>query len=591
MNAVPEFFDLGEEPMFGWLHSAAPDQDRNTVAVLCPPVGVDHICSYRAWRVLAERLAAAGFSVLRFDYVGTGNSAHDVDLPQQVLRWQRSVVRAVQHARARTGANQVALIGLRLGATLAASVAPDIPGVDSAVLWAPFRTGHQFVREETARARLNRPEAVHESGDVEATGFLMTRETIEELRGLDLLNLRERPASRVLLIERDNFTPDPKLVAHLTQLGCTVTVDQTPGTIDALATPMLTKVPEAIFDRLLSWLTEGIPESARGQPAAGPRNDGVAYGDGWREQPMLFGPDRRLFGILTQPESNQPPEAAVVFLNTGSGYHGGPHRMYVPWARAWARDGFASFRFDLGGIGDSRPTEGVPDNAAYPPQAIEEMAAAIAEVRKATQARRLVLFGLCAGGWHAFLAAREGLPVDGIIAVNPPLYLREGPGYKGMEVVEHRELERVSRSITNPEKWKRLLRGQTDVGAYLRLALTGAVRWLRARPAALGLPVDQDNLGSDLRAIATRKVPAQFVFSHDEESLPYFRLHGVSTIRRYGRILSWTMVDGADHTFEPIESQRALRDLLLSFLKQTGPLPRGGLVTSLGLPLLLPGVA
>ena len=42
--------------------------------MLCPPLGFDYLQSYRAFRMLADQLAAAGFCVVRFDYDGTGDS-------------------------------------------------------------------------------------------------------------------------------------------------------------------------------------------------------------------------------------------------------------------------------------------------------------------------------------------------------------------------------------------------------------------------------------------------------------------------------------------------------------------------------------
>ncbi len=286
---------------------------------------------------------------------------------------------------------------------------------------------------------------------------------------------------------------------------------------------------------------------------------------------MFFGPDRRLFGVLTRPVSDEPPATAVVFLNTGCEHHVGPHRMYVPLARAWAREGYAAFRFDIGGIGDSRPPGGIRENDAYPAHAMEDVAAAVAEVRGATRARRLVVIGICSGGWHAFLAARDGLPVDGVMAVNPPLYLREGAQFTVHELLEEQELSRYTRSAADPEKWKKLLRGEASVSTIARVAGVGALRWLRRWPAALGLQSDQDTLAGDLQTIAARRVPARFVFSSTDVALTYFQLHARGPIDDAQGHMTAIVVDGADHTFGPLPAQRELVELMSDFLRNGEP--------------------
>ena len=130
---------------------------------------------------------------------------------------------------------------------------------------------------------------------------------------------------------------------------------------------------------------------------------------------------------MTEPPGSEPVSTAIIVLNTGCEHHVGPHRMYVPLAREWAAQGHAVFRFDLGGIGESRAPDGAEDYVAYPAHATSDVRAAIAEVRSRCGASRVMLIGICAGGWHAFQAARDGLPVDGILAVNAPARLDAAP--------------------------------------------------------------------------------------------------------------------------------------------------------------------
>src|SRR6185312_15051671 len=74
--------------------------------VIVPPFGHDDTCAHRTLRHLAETSARSGFIALRFDLDGCGDSAGD----------DSDRVRSA-------GARQLLLVGIRLGATLAALAA------------------------------------------------------------------------------------------------------------------------------------------------------------------------------------------------------------------------------------------------------------------------------------------------------------------------------------------------------------------------------------------------------------------------------------------------------------------------------------
>ena len=56
---------------FGWVHHYS-GSDRG--AILCAATGYEALGTHQSWRVLADRLAAAGLPTLRFDYPGYGDS-------------------------------------------------------------------------------------------------------------------------------------------------------------------------------------------------------------------------------------------------------------------------------------------------------------------------------------------------------------------------------------------------------------------------------------------------------------------------------------------------------------------------------------
>ena len=82
--------------------AAAPSRRRAGV-VLCPPLGYEYMSSYRTYRILADRLAALGFDVIRLDYDGTGNSSGHTEDSGRVPAWLCSIRYAMAETRRLAG--------------------------------------------------------------------------------------------------------------------------------------------------------------------------------------------------------------------------------------------------------------------------------------------------------------------------------------------------------------------------------------------------------------------------------------------------------------------------------------------------------
>lgn len=112
----PLQFGDAERLLFGFHHPAV-GASRRTGVLVCSSWGPEHMRSYRGVRAIAQRLAAAGFETLRFDYSGTGDSkGHSLDA--RFEHWLDDIALAAQELRDITGQDDIAIVGIRFGALM-----------------------------------------------------------------------------------------------------------------------------------------------------------------------------------------------------------------------------------------------------------------------------------------------------------------------------------------------------------------------------------------------------------------------------------------------------------------------------------------
>jgi pimeloyl-ACP methyl ester carboxylesterase len=198
----PLHFGRTAGELFGLMQLPASGEVKDTAVVLCPPFGLEYIRSHRAFVTLGSRLAAKGLATLRLDYFGCGDSAGESE-DGTVERWVEDVCDAVDEARRQSGARAVSLVGLRLGAAVAALAAAQRSDVDRLVLWDPIISGREYLGELRAGHRRWLAHAYATSrctSTEEAFGFPLH----ERLRGgiVDIdISLAAHPARRLLVLE------------------------------------------------------------------------------------------------------------------------------------------------------------------------------------------------------------------------------------------------------------------------------------------------------------------------------------------------------------------------------------------------------
>jgi uncharacterized protein len=214
MTETPFFFPNGSYALFGILHRPANDAGLPAF-VFCHPFGEEKLWTHRAFVAFARRLARRGHPVLRFDYMGNGDSAGCFS--ESSLTTIMSDVRcAIAQVKEQTGAARVNLLGLRFGATVASLTAETMPDVHRLILWAPIVNGGPYM-QELLRINLSTQMATHKEilHDRESLVALMERGSAVNVDGYDMSLPLYSEASAVRLGAHRKTTQAPCLVTQV----------------------------------------------------------------------------------------------------------------------------------------------------------------------------------------------------------------------------------------------------------------------------------------------------------------------------------------------------------------------------------------
>jgi exosortase A-associated hydrolase 2 len=267
----PFYFGDRARRLFGIYHAGNRTEGPPRAVVLCNSWGPDYIYSHRTIRQAAIQLAAAGFHVLRFDYFGTGDSAGELTEASLAL-WVDDIRLAIREVSDMSGAGRVMLIGLRLGALLAARVAAtDSAKVDHIILWDPIVDGSAYLAElfrdsraepEPFREPRTRPQSA--GGGHEMHGFPLTDAMAADIRELDLGSVGTRlPAHCAVLVSTPKHEAAVVLQRLLPPLDPTA-IDWIPA-FPCWANqwpPILRSLPVEVLRRLVERAQEMFPNHA-----------------------------------------------------------------------------------------------------------------------------------------------------------------------------------------------------------------------------------------------------------------------------------------------------------------------------------------
>lgn len=515
--------------------------------------GVEDLSTRYSLARLAARLAAAGHPVLRFDLPGTGDALGDCGHGDPLPAWVQAGQDAVRALKSWSGVTEVALVGLRLGALVAVQVAHVLnlagESVCGLALLAPVIQGRQYLRELRALSDGTQPIVV--------AGFPFSQEIQDALMATDV-SAMSSPAARVFLAVHGNSKALSQLQAKWGETADVVHVDYE-GLTQHIGNPTTSRPPELLFGQLVGWLGQG--GAAATETVCAAISPAVLSGPGFVELGTLIPAAVGLAAVWCNPEQSKIPSIVVIFCNAGRNPHQGWARGSVSMARALAKQGISSVRFDLAGLGDSPPLPQPPDEVLYSTMAVPQLRAVVDHVcGLAGDQVKICVVGVCSGGYLAFHAAVDDTRIGALLLINVQRFAwKEGMSLEAAMRSGGRSMQAYRQRMVSRDTWRRLLRGQVHVGAAVR-AVSGRVSQVFSPDSG-----DVVQIRHKFSALAHRACRVAIVYSQEDggrdEFARYFGLDG----RRFTALpcTSLAVLDGADHDL----SQRAARDNVLGLLK------------------------
>lgn len=546
----------------GWLVRPPEGRGLSRGAVIVPAFGFEELCARRSMRILSERLAAAGLPTLRYDPTGTGNALAAGPDDDLLPRWQADLAAAIAHLKALTGVEEVVLVGLRLGALIAAGHAGRVEGL---ALLAPPLSGKSYLRESAVLARIIAPEEEAPASGVTVAGFALNARTVEALRGLAWPD--KAAAARCLVV-----TPGEgrnALAGRFGAEGAAVTEKPFAGYERMICDPTASEAPLAVLAEIAAWAAEGA-EAAASAPVDSRTEVSRLVTPAFSEEAVAFGAHDRLAGILCLPP--EPARRLVIFTNAGGVPEGGWAGMQVGFARALAAEGVASLRMDLAGHGDSG-AESDPPTAFYYDEALRRDLIAGIDLATARGFTDIMIAGHCSGAHHAFHVAVADERVRRLVLTNLQCFIW-GPRYRlplgaWMASMPNR-IERQKRAADEDLSQAARQRARLTARAVAMVRASGrpVVRALQRFAASFGKGAEGPDAGvaAGFRTLSRRGVRIALCFSEGDPALAELALYmgpdGAAALALPG--VSRMILAGADHVLSQVRSRAAMYGLISS---------------------------
>jgi exosortase A-associated hydrolase 2 len=243
MKEIPFFFPNNNYNLFGIIHHPMQSWGKGGF-VFCHPFAEEKLWTHRVYVSFARKLAERGFHVLRFDYMGHGDSDgnfEDSSIETRLsdincaIDWLKNEIPSI---------NNIGFLGLRFGATLASIIAEERQDINRLILWEPITNGANYMQEmlrsniatqsavykEIRKNREALVESMKGGKTVNIDGYEMGYSLFSQTSGIDLLKEKKSFTGECLIIQIDRKPAEKQrkdlidlksLYAHACLEGCT----------------------------------------------------------------------------------------------------------------------------------------------------------------------------------------------------------------------------------------------------------------------------------------------------------------------------------------------------------------------------------
>lgn len=540
IERIPFYIEMGKDVLLAWCH--LPEQPTDHAVLICPPVGHEFVNSYRGLRHLADGFAEKGVTTFRVEYQGVGDSSGlDTD-PDRLDNWLKSIEQTVNFIKEKCNIQKISLLGLRMGATLASIVSNKIE-IENLMCWVPVVEGRRYIREMLALQKTGENADLDvDSTTLEGGGFLITRETMNEMLSISLTKITPN-AKHVFLFNTDDLPIPNQLIETWSNQNFQFTNLTLSGYADMMATPHNSKVPsyaiEEITNQFLSTkfisnqLDKNIFYNLKNYRQT--RFDCYTYATSAKESMDAGGgfpiteflcqiPNTPLFGILSLPllrDTESKP--TVLLLNAGSVHRIGPNRNYIYITRQLLSLGFKVFRLDFLGIGDSIHPNLSKENNPYMPEALDNIKQTICYLKDNYKTNDVILIGICSGAYSSFQFAlhESEETLHEIIPINPlAFYWKEGMSLDYSPADYYFDWNSYQESMRHKKRWIKLLKDpkrvletiKTTINVIL-IKVSAIFKPLVNRFKRLIGAKEIEDLAWDLKAIVAKNIRVKFIFA------------------------------------------------------------------------------
>ncbi|TQX84070.1 alpha/beta hydrolase [Rhizobium sp. rho-1.1] len=551
---------------------------RKVAVLFLSPWGFEEIAMRKMWRMLAEQFSLKGIPSFRFDYPGTGDALDKNAETNDLELWVDRACEACELLRKLSGVRHIIIVGQGLGAALAYKTSLRMPGIAGVALLAPVISGHAYAREVLVLSRMTEGKAAATSDLPMLGGEAVAPTLFASIKGVDLNRSPVPPVQHYFLAARYDRPAQFKFNQHLFEKGKDVEAHPYEGFDEMLNNLTLSKPPLVVMEKLVKWV-ESIEKTFTNEVVSQPREAVLTPLNGvlFREKPVRFGDNNRLFGIVCEPGNGQRQKVSVLLLNTSYERAAGWGRSMTALARDLAAVGIASFRYDAANVGDSPALPGAPEQVIYSETQLDDVDAAVAFM-ETLELGRIILAGRCSGGYTAFRSLLRNEQLAGAVIANAHV-LRWDPrqSLEDLLLFVPKPLNAYKYKAFSIKSWKKILtgrvnlkRGVLNILGLLKMRCLGILRPILEKLSMLSNA--HKVIHRDMKKVCDRGARLSFIFSDGDIGLNYFYQHfdvDSERLRLYPAV-KFQIVKDADHNLLTPRARAVFQSEIERLVREAG---------------------